>query len=138
MNEIVVYIKEFLIKHFNANSWENYVDIQQFGDCAMLCELINKNFPNVFDCIYNCDVDYSPIAIKKLNDIGDFGEMFGNHYILSRKGVLYDFGKGTNSINGIYTLTQKDDMSDKYKVNLSKGEKNQIIDKIRLPLIKHF
>ena len=71
--------------------------------------------------MYDLDINYSPIAVKKLNDIGDNGEMYGNHYVLVHDGTLYDFGKGTNSINGIYLMTQDNDMKDKYTI---KSENN--------------
>ena len=124
-------VKNYLCQTSNSKDWNECVDKQKFGDCDKVCRKIAKKFPKMFDGMYDCSVDYSQIAIKKLKDNGDNGEMFGNHYILSRNGTLYDFAKGCNTIDGIYLLTQKDDMSDKYKVTLSKGEKEQIKDKIR-------
>lgn len=124
-------VKDFLIKSAKVSTWEECIDKQKFGDCDNICRKIAKQFPDMFDSMYDCNVDYSPIAVKKLKDSGDNGEMFGNHYILARKGILYDFAKGANSINGIYLLTQEDDMKDKYNIKLSAGEKKQIKDKIK-------
>lgn len=124
-------IKDFLIKKYKVSTWEECIDVQEFGDCNKICKLIVKKFPNTFDSLYDCSVDYSKIAIEKLNDLGDDGEMYGNHYLLSRKRTLYDFAKGTNTISGIYLLTQYDDMKDKYKIKLSSNEKKCIKEKIK-------
>lgn len=124
-------IKNFLIKRYKVSSWEECVNKQKFGDCRNVCAMIVKKFPDVFDCMYDCNVDYSKIAVKKLNDIGDNGEMFGNHYVLSKGGILYDFGKGTNTISNVYLLTQYDDMKDKYTIKLSKKEQECIKDKVK-------
>lgn len=124
-------VKDFLIKKYKASSWEECVDNQKFGDCRKVCSMIIKKFPGMFDCMYDCSVDYSKIAVKKLNDIGDNGEMYGNHYVLSKNRILYDFGKGTNTISGIYLLTQDEDMKDKYTVKLSNKEQECIKDKVK-------
>ena len=124
-------IKNFLIKRYKVSSWEECINKQKFGDCRSVCSMIVKEFPNVFDCMYDCNVNYSKIAVKKLNDIGDNDEMFGNHYVLSKGGILYDFGKGTNTISDVYLLTQYDDMKDKYTIKLSKKEQECIKDKVK-------
>ena len=124
-------VKDFLIKKYKASSWEECVDSQKFGDCRKVCSMIIKKFPGMFDCMYDCSVEYSEIAVKKLNSIGDYGEMWGNHYVLSKNRVLYDFGKGTNTISGVYLLTQYNDMKDKYTVKLSNKEQKCIKDKIK-------
>lgn len=124
-------IKNFLIKKAKVSNWEECIDKQKFGNCEKTCRSIIKQFPNVFDSMYDCSIDYSPIAVKKLNDSGDNGEMYGNHYVLSRKGVLYDFAKGTNTISGIYLLTQDNEMKDKYTINLSSKEQKCIKEKIK-------
>ena len=124
-------IKEFVMKQYKASTWEECIDKQKFGDCDKLCRKICKAFPKMFNYMYDLDINYSPIAVKKLNDIGDNGEMYGNHYVLVHDGTLYDFGKGTNSINGIYLMTQDNDMKDKYTIKLSSREQYFIKSKIK-------
>ena len=124
-------IKNFLIKEYKVSNWKECIDKQKFGDCNIVCRKIFDNFPNVFNHILDLNVEYSEIAKKKLNDLGDNGEMYGNHYVLVRNKTLYDFGKGTNTINNIYLLTQYEDMRDKYRIKLSNKEITCINDKIK-------
>lgn len=123
-------IKQYLIKLYKVSTWEECVDKQKFGDCCELCRNIFKKFPNMFNHLYDLNVKYSSIAMKKLRALGDTEEDFGNHYVLVRNNHMYDFGKGTNTINGIYLLTQREDMKDKYNIHFSEGEKSCIESKI--------
>ena len=127
-------VMNFVMKHYKARSWQECIDKQQFGDCRKLCKLIGRKFPGLFNNMYDCNIDYSKIAIAKLNELGDTDDMFGNHYLLEKDGVLYDFGKGTNTIKGIYLITQDDKMTDKYTITISKAEENCITEKIRRTL----
>lgn len=120
-------VQDFLISHYKVKTWEECIDKQKYGDCKKICDLITKKFPNMFDNLYDCNIDFSPIAIKKINDNDD---MFGNHYVLSNNRKLYDFAKGANSINGVYVLTQFEDMHDKYDVRLTSKEQKLIKSKI--------
>jgi hypothetical protein len=124
-------IKEFLTKRLRCRTWEECVDKQKFGDCDRLCRMIAQRFPNTFDGMYDMQIEYSDIAVKKLKEIGDDGPMFGNHYVLTRKGNIYDFAKGANSISGIYLMTAQNDMKDKYTIKYSKDEYKCITYKIR-------
>lgn len=123
-------IKQYLIKLYKVSTWEECVDKQKFGDCEKLCRKIFKKFPNTFDYLYDLDLNYSKIAMKKLRATGDYEADFGNHYVLVRNSHMYDFGKGTNTYNGVYLLTQREDMKDKYNIHLSKEEQECIQSKI--------
>ena len=124
-------VKEFVMKLYGASTWEECVDKQKFGECENLCRKIFKKFPKMFEYLYDLDLNYSKIAMKKLREKGDTGEAFGNHYVLVRNSHIYDFGKGTNTYNGIYLLTQYEDMKDKYKITFSKEEETCISSKIK-------
>ena len=124
-------VKNFVMKIYKASTWEEAVDKQKFGDCEKLCRKIFKQFPNMFEYLYDLDLNYSKLAVKKLNDKGDHAEMWGNHYVLVRNGQMFDFGKGTNTINEVYLLTQYNDMKDKYTIHLSKKEQECIESKIK-------
>lgn len=124
-------IKNFLIKSYKVTTWKECIDKQQFGDCYKICKKILDKFPNVFNSMADLYINYSDIAKKKLNELGDNDEMWGNHFVLVRNKTLYDFGKGTNTINNIYLLTQYENMKDKYTIKLSNKERTYIIDKIK-------
>lgn len=118
-------VKKFLIDYYKVNTWEECVDKQKYGDCKKICTLIKRQFPLLFNK-YALDIhfDFSEIAKKLINDDGD---MYGNHFVLTKGQIMYDFARGANCINGIYVLTQKEDNSDKYDVILTDKEKELII-----------
>lgn len=119
-------IKDFLIKKYKVSTWEECIDAQKFGTCDSIVKSIIKAFPNTFDTALDIYINFSDIAIKKLNSLGDNDDMFGNHYVLKRGTKIYDFARGANCIKGIYTLTQKEDNSDKYDIILTKEEQKLI------------
>lgn len=125
-------VKDFLIKKYHVSTWEECIDKQKFGDCRKICTMIWKEFPDMFDNAYDIDIDYTPIAMKKLNDNG---EDFGNHYVLQKGSKIYDFARGANCYNGIYLLTQYEDMHDKYDVVFTKTEEKCIKNKIKRTLV---
>jgi len=125
-------VKDFLIKKYKVSTWEECVDKQKFGDCEKICKMIWKEFPNMFDDAYDIYIDYTDIAMKKLNDGLDD---FGNHYILQKGSKIYDFARGANCYNGVYLLTQSEDMKDKYNVVFTKEEEKCINNKIKRVLI---
>jgi len=116
-------VKNFLINHYKVNTWEECVDNMNYGDCKKICKLIVKQFPNMFDkYLINVVCDFSDQAIELINDDG---QMYGNHYLLSKGNNFYDFSRGSNCINGIYVLTQNNN-KDKYDVEFTDKEKDQI------------
>ena len=122
-------VKQFLIDYKHKSTWEEFVDCLKEGECRKICEEIKKHFPKMFDkMLTNIYVDYSDIAKRKINDDGP---MYGNHYVLTKKGKMYDFARGANCVNGIYVLTQKEDNSDKYDILFTEPEKELIYDEIR-------
>lgn len=125
-------VKDFLIKKYHVSTWEECVDAQKFGDCRKICTMIWKKFPGMFDDAYDIYIDYTPIAMKKLNDNC---EDFGNHYVLQKGSKIYDFARGANCYNGIYLLTQYEDMHDKYDVIFTKAEEKCINNKIKRLLV---
>lgn len=117
-------VKNFLIEHYHVNSWKEYIDQQQYGQCKKICKVIKKQFPDLFDeFLLNIYYDFSDIAKQLIND--DL-PMNGNHYVLTKGKTMYDFARGTNCINGIYCLTQNQDNSDKYNILFTDKEINLI------------
>lgn len=121
-------VKDFLIKKYDVSTWKECVDKQEFGTCQDICKWIWNKFPGMFDNVYDIYIDYTPLAMKKLNDNE---EDFGNHYILQKGNKMYDFARGANCYNGIYLLTHDEDMKDKYDVVFTNEEEKCINNKIR-------
>ena len=119
-------VKDFLIKRYHVSTWEECINKQKFGTCDSIVKSIWNKFYYMFDAPVELKIEYSDIAQKLINDSG---EMNGNHYVLKKDNKYYDFARGANCINGIYTLTQKEDNSDKYDIILTKEEENLIVDK---------
>ncbi len=121
-------IKRYLMNYFKVNTWEECVDKQKYGNCKKICELVKNEFPNLFDKMFtNLFIEFSPIAKELINDNQ---EMNGNHYVLTKNNIIYDFSRGSNCINGIYVLTQRKDSLDKYNIIMTNQEKKYIIDSI--------
>ena len=122
-NKKIKEIKNFLINCYKVTTWEECIDHMKFGHCKTICKLIAKQFPNTFTKMISITFDYSPEAISLLNDNED---MFGNHYILCIGNNMYDFARGCNCINGIYVMTQNNNL-DKYDITLTEAENDLII-----------
>lgn len=120
-------VKNFLIKKYKVSTWEECVDKQKLGECNKIVKWIWENFYEFFDCPVEIIVEYSEQAQELINDNE---EMNGNHYVLKKDGKYYDFARGANCINGIYTLTQNNN-KDKYDIVLTKEEEKLIIDKYK-------
>lgn len=115
-------VKSFLMKRYHVSTWEECIDAQKFGQCTKIVKAIWEKFYKVFDCPVELKLDFSKQAQELIND-GD--EMCGNHYVLKKDDKYYDFARGANCINGIYTLTQNNN-KDKYDIILTKEEEKCI------------
>lgn len=124
MDNKIKNIQALLLKYFNKKSWQQYVDSQKFGDCKFIAFLVSQMCSQFK--IIEISFNFSPAAIKELHNKNDFGEMNAIHFLNQYNGQLYDFGKGTNSIAGIYLLKQNS--FDKYTVTLT-DEQQQYITK---------
>ena len=120
--EIITNIKNALLKYFQKETWEQYINSQRFGNCDRIAFIVSK-ICNKFK-IVQLDINYSKLAIQQLHKVKDYGQMYGNHFLNMYNNTLYDFGKGTNSIRGIYLL--KFNQLDKYTVELSNEERSLI------------
>lgn len=125
MDDKIKNIQVLLLKYFNKQSWQQYIDSQTFGNCKLISYLVSQ-MCNQFKSV-EIQYNFSPLAIKELNRKKDFGDMFGNHFLNEYNGQLYDFGKGTNSIAGIYLLKQN--KFDKYTIALTNEQKQYITKK---------
>lgn len=120
MDDKIKNIQALLLKYFNKKSWQQYIDSQKYGICDFIAFLVNQMCSDFkIICV---EYNFSKLAIKQLNEKNDFGDTFGTHYLNEYNGQLYDFGKGTNTIAGIYLL--KFNNFDKYTITLTQNEKH--------------
>ena len=118
-------IKSFLMDRYNSSTWEEFVDSQKMGDCKEIVRLIWDTFPEMFSYPVEIFVDYSKQAKQLINDEK---QMKGNHFVLQNGDTYYDFARGSNCINGVYVLTQKNN-EDKYDIIFTPGEVECITNK---------
>lgn len=123
-NKQIEKVKKYLMSYYKTNTWKECIDKQKYGDCKKICKLIVNEFPKMFNK-YALDIyfDFSENAKILINDDK---LMYGNHYVLVKDGIYYDFGRGANCINDIYVMTQYVNNSDKYDVVMTNNEKECI------------
>lgn len=117
-NHLIQYIQEQLLKYFHKQTWPEYVDSLEFGDCQKIAKIVYSICPSKIE-VYEVEEQFSQNAVKQLQSKGDTGSTYGNHYIVKIDDLFYDFSKGANSINGIYTIGTN---QQKYSVELSPEE----------------
>lgn len=123
-NKQIEKVKKYLMSYYKTNTWEECIDKQKYGDCRKICKLIVNEFPKLFNK-YALDIyfDFSECA---QNLLSDDDAMRGNHYVLVKDGIYYDFARGANCIKNIYVMTQNNKNSDKYDIILTDKEKKLI------------
>ena len=114
-----------MLNRYNASTWNDFIDNQKMGGCKEIVKLIWTNFSEMFDYPVEIFINYSDQA---KNLIDDNKEMRGNHFVLLNGTTYYDFARGSNCINGIYVLTQKDN-EDKYDIIFTPEEEKYIYDR---------
>lgn len=122
-------VKNFLITRYKASSWEDFTDnILKFGDCKKIAKAVYCKFKDMFEGILEIYVTYNKDACLELKRMGDKffnkepeSEWVGNHFVVYKDNVIYDFSKGANSISGIYLLNKPNSKS-KYEVEWSEEE----------------
>ena len=101
-------VKNFVMKMYKASTWKEAVDKQKFGDCEKLCRKIFKQFPDMFEYLYDLDLNYSKLAVKKLNDKGDHAEMWGNLTVLLCT-IVFLFNDISPANTTIFAKAKKED-----------------------------
>jgi hypothetical protein len=97
-------IKKSLTNHFDFDTWEDFVDSQNMGDCQLIVSLISNEFGErgvnkVFGEITVDNPSYQWDEIWD-NDLEEYREEsvenynFTHHWI-EIDGIIYDFSKGT-------------------------------------------
>lgn len=112
-------VKEFLLNTFKHNSWDSFIKVQPYGFCLELALLISTKFPQVK--LICGDGGLSKKAAVKLKAKSIADKQFV-HYFNKIGNTYYDFGKGTNTENGVYLLLGLGDVN---SVELTQEELNQ-------------
>ena len=110
-------IQNYLLRRFKKKDWIQFIASQKYGGCQQIASIVANLDQNIQ--LYEVQQNFSQHAVDKLHELGDDGDMFGNHYINKIDGKYYDFGKGTNSISGIYLVGDHEDL---YNVELTEEE----------------
>lgn len=98
-------IKKHLIELHGCDSWEEFVDSQEMGDCQFIASAIADDFEGVVRVFGEIEVDQP--SVRDID--GKFKEnyLFTHHWI-EIGGQILDFSKGT--------LKENIDWSDLYEV----------------------
>lgn len=104
-------VKAALLKLYKFSTWEEFIDMQQTGQCDKIAKTVCKLFPKVK--MVSAYINFSEVAKIKINDSGEYNAV---HYFNKIGKDFVDFGKGTNRYNEVYILTGIDDL---YDVNFS-------------------
>lgn len=128
-------VKKFLMTRYKASSWEEFTDNLKFGQCKKIAKAVYSKFNDMFDAVLELEVTYNKDACLECKKLGDdfFNEepesnWVGNHFVVYRDNMIYDFSKGANSILGIYLLDKPNSKS-KYNIEFSE-EEYLLVDKI--------
>lgn len=123
-------IQKYLLKKFKKKNWNQFITSQKYGDCQKIASIVANLDQNIQ--VYEAQQNFSQRAVDKLKEMGDDGDMFGNHYINKINGQYYDFGKGTNCISGVYLVGDNENL---FNVELSQDELKHFYDfKERSPI----
>lgn len=81
-------IKNHLLEWYDFDTWEDFIQKQEIGDCQILCSGLNKIFPinSVFGEI-KIDNDY-------IDEYGETQNQVTHHWLLCGESII-DISKGT-------------------------------------------
>ena len=126
-------VKRFLITKHNAKNWEDFVDnCLKIGDCKKIAKSVYCKFKDMFDGVLEIEIDYNKNTCKQLRDKGHKyfsvepeSEWCGNHFVVFRDNIIYDFAKGSHVENKMYVLDEPNSES-KYEILWSDKEYDKI------------
>jgi hypothetical protein len=88
-NNIIDQIKGMLVEEHGEESWEDFVDNQEIGNCQFISSSIAQDFLNVKRVFGEIEVDEPYI-----DEHGDEQNLVTHHWV-EIDGRYYDFSKGT-------------------------------------------
>jgi hypothetical protein len=86
---LVEEIKKYLCTQYDCQSWEDFVDGQENGDCQLIVSYIASEFPSVKKCFGEIERDIPYI------DEDDEEQILQVHHWVEISGRYFDFSKGT-------------------------------------------
>ena len=109
-------VKEELLKLFKFNSWSEFIDLQEAGQCDFISKAVCRLFPK-FKMV-SVFVNFSEDAMKKMKS----EDTYCVHFLNKLGNTYYDFGKGTNRYDNVYAL---EGLGNIYDVTLTEEEIKQ-------------
>lgn len=100
-------IKTELLKLFKFSNWNEFIDMQQTGQCSTIAKAVCRLFPKVK--MVSAIVTFSDLAKLEINDDD---EMNCVHYFNQIGKEYFDFAKGTNRYKNIYVMKGDGDIYD--------------------------
>lgn len=100
-------VKAALLKLYRFSSWDEFINMQQVGQCDKIAKTVCKLFPKIK--MVSAIINFSEIAKLKINDNDDYNAV---HYFNKIGKEYLDFGKGTNRYNNVYILEGIDNLYD--------------------------
>lgn len=113
-------IKNELLKLFKFSNWNEFIDMQQTGQCSTIAKAVCRMFPKVK--MVSAIINFSDLAKLEINDDE---EMKCVHYFNQIGKQYFDFAKGTNRYKNVYVMKGEGDM---YDVTFTNKELNLITD----------
>jgi hypothetical protein len=100
-------IKTELLKLFKFSDWNEFIDMQQTGQCSTIAKAVCRLFPKVK--MVSAIVTFSDLAKLEINDDE---EMNCVHYFNQIGKEYFDFAKGTNRYKNVYVMKGDGDIYD--------------------------
>lgn len=100
-------IKTELLKLFKFSDWNEFIDMQQTGQCSTIAKAVCRLFPKVK--MVSAIVTFSDLAKLEINDDD---EMNCVHYFNQIGTEYFDFAKGTNRYKNVYVMKGDGDIYD--------------------------
>lgn len=88
-NNIIEDIKNSLVEYHGEDSWEDFVDNQEMGNCQFIVSYIISEFPETKKVFGEIEVDEPYV-----DEDGDEQTLMTHHWVIIN-GTPYDFSKGT-------------------------------------------
>ena len=89
MIRVIEQIKSLLVELHGCESWQEFVDSQEIGNCQFIASAIADDFPQATRVFGEIEVDY-----PSTDEDGEENYRFAHHWI-EVEGQILDFSKGT-------------------------------------------
>lgn len=89
-SDIIEQIKTKLYTYAGVDTWKEFVDEQEIGDCQFIVASIIHDFPDVIKVFGHIKLDDPVYSIDEDRDIDEI-----THHWVEIDGKQYDFSKGT-------------------------------------------